>query len=135
MSKSKIHIKDLKASAQKSRPAHRYTAPPLTPADLFRRAQRVAPAMIESFGVFNVQDEAMSFDHPHDAVADGWDYTTPSWDIMLALRDGDNPVASEMGADLEVAMLDMLKAERNISYMLGLAVGLQLAKGQIGGVR
>jgi hypothetical protein len=136
MSKSKKSAKN--PAVPKSRRAHRYTAPPLTTAELrrlFRRASRVAPAMIEGYCVFDVQNEAGSFDHPHETLAQGWDYTGASWEIMQALQDSDNPTVREIGDDLEVTMVDMLKAERNISYMLGLAVGLQLAKGQIGGGR
>jgi hypothetical protein len=87
---------------------------------LFARSHALAPSIIEHSGIFNASSEEWFT----ALTALG----SPVEDRFYALYD-------KHDAQVRDAISDVACEAREVGYALGLAVGLQLAKGQIGGVR
>lgn len=114
----------LKTSAQQSRRPVDAAARDID--QLFARSRALAPSLIEHAGVFN-------------ASSDEW-FTaftalgTPVEDRFYALYDKHDAQVTD-AARVRDAISEVASEAREVGYALGLAVGLQLAKGQIGGAR
>jgi hypothetical protein len=87
---------------------------------LFARSRALAPSIIERSGVFN-------------ASSDEW-FTAFST-LGSPVEDRVYDRYAEIDTRLSDAIGEATCEAREVGYALGLAVGLQLAKGQIGGVR
>jgi hypothetical protein len=117
-----MHLEvSMSKSKKPAKPSRRPAEPATRDIDhLFARSRALAPAIIEHSGVFNA-----SSDEWFDALTA---LGTPVEDRFHALYD-------KHDAEVEHAISEVACEAREVGYALGLAVGLQLAKGQIGGAR
>jgi hypothetical protein len=87
---------------------------------LFARSRALAPSIIEHSGVFN-------------ASSDEWFAAFIA--LGMPIEDESRALYDKLAEQVSDAIGEVANEAREAGYALGLAVGLQLAKAQIGGAR